>query len=163
MHAGDESYSPLLFLSNAGAHVYNAPIVASGATADELSEYCDGIPDGKKAAARRVLHDKVMAICPDESGLGGTVTLSLTPGWSFARPVLYLSLDASAPDAAAIEEVTFAPALGDIMVGTDDTLFSAVERIFIFANGLTNEDIGGGNATVDTHPLRQVLLLLLDC
>ena len=157
MHAGDKFYSPLLYLANAGVHVYNSPIVASGATADDLRAYCDGIPADQEAAARRMLHDKVVSICPDETGLDGTVTLKLTPGWSFARPVLYLSLDASTPDAAAIEEVTYAPALADILPGT-------VDPIFMFANGLTNEDIGGGNATVETHPLRQVPLpLLLDC
>jgi hypothetical protein len=46
-----------------------------------------------------------------------------------------LSLDASSPLAAALEKATFAPHLGSITVGHDDSAFSAVERIFITANG----------------------------
>jgi hypothetical protein len=78
----------------------------------------------------------VVSICPQE----GTVTLSLTQGFSFALPVLYLSLDASSPLAAALEKATLAPKLGAITVGHDDSAFSAVERIFITANGPTGVD-----------------------
>jgi hypothetical protein len=87
---GDADYSPLFVLTNAGGHVYNGPIVASGASVEMLREFCDGIPEGRKAEAFRVVHDKVVSICPNANGLGGTVTLRLTPGFSFARPVLYL-------------------------------------------------------------------------
>jgi hypothetical protein len=96
----------------------------------ELAAFCNGDPDYS------VVHDKVVSICPQE----GTVTLSLTPGFSFARPVLYLSLDASSPLAAALEKATLAPKLGVITVGHDDSAFSAVERIFITANGPTGVD-----------------------
>lgn len=89
-HAGDESYSPLFVLENAGGEVYNGPIVSMGATIEELQQYCDGIPKDKEEAARKVVHDSVVSICPDDSGIGGTVTLKLVPGFSFARPVLYL-------------------------------------------------------------------------
>jgi len=78
-----------------------------------------------------VVHDKVVRIDPR----AGTVTLALTPGFSFARPVLYLSTDASAGLAAAMEGATLAPGLVDIAVGADDSAFSAVERIFAFING----------------------------
>ena len=127
---GDNDYSPIVLVKNAGGHVYNAPIVASNVGESELEAFCDGTPD------HSVVHDKVVSICPQE----GTVTLSLTPGFSFARPVLYLSLDASAPLAAALEGVTFALKLGTLTVGNDDSAFSAVERIFVTANGPTGVD-----------------------
>ena len=77
-----------------------------------------------------------MKICPED----GTVTLKLTNGFSFARPVLYLSTDASVPIAAAMEEATHAPRLGTIKVGGDDSAFSAVERLFAIINGPTGKD-----------------------
>ena len=127
---GDDAYSPLVVIENAGGHVYNAPVVAFGTAADEIA-FCDGSPDYS------LVHDKVVSICPDE----GTVTLLLTPGFSFARPVLYLSTDASEAGVAALEGATLAPGLVDITVGRDDSAFSAVERIFITANG----PAGAGN------------------
>lgn len=126
---GDEFYSPLVAVENAGGQIYNAPIVAFGADAEDLS-FCDGDPDYD------LVHDKVVRFCPEE----GTVTLQLTTGFSFARPVFYLSLDANDPLPAALESATFAPALRDVDVGRDDSLFSAVERIFVFANGPTGVD-----------------------
>ncbi len=122
---GDDEYTPLVSVKNAGGHIYNAPIVASNVEESELEAFCDATPDYS------VVHDKVVSICPQE----GTVTLSLIPGFSFARPVLYLSLDASAPLAAALEGVTLAPKLGVVTIGHDDSAFSAVERIFVTANG----------------------------
>ena len=121
---GDENYTPLIYIENAGGHVYNAPIVAFGVTAEEIA-FCEGDADYS------LVHNKVVSICPEEQ----TVTLSLTAGFSFARPIFYLSMDASDPMAAAIEDVTLAPGLNDILVGRDDSAFSAVERIFAFANG----------------------------
>jgi hypothetical protein len=121
---GDAFYTPLVKITNAGNQIYNAPIIAYGVEADEIS-FCDG------GADHDVVHDKVVSICPD----AGTVTLRLTPGFSFAKPVLYLSFDASDPVVAALEESTLAPGLLDIAVGGDDSVFSAVERIFITANG----------------------------
>lgn len=132
-------YSPLVQISNAGGHIYNAPMVAFGTDATALRSYCEGIPSGGDAAAHALLHDKVLGICPGEDGEPGTVTLALTNGFSFGRPVLYLSTDASADIAASLEAATFAPALGAVAVGRDDSLFSAVERIFGFTNGPTND------------------------
>ncbi len=123
---GDEHYSPLVLVTNAGRHVYNAPIIATG---DDIS-YCNGNPDYSK------VHDKVVEFCPEE----GTVTIKLTPGFSFARPVLYISTDSNHPLAAALEGATHAPAMGSITVGRDDSAFSAVERIFVMANGPTGTD-----------------------
>jgi hypothetical protein len=123
---GDEFYTPLVQIGN---YIYNAPIVAYGVEADQIN-FPDGNPDYS------LVHDKVVAISPDE----GTVTLALTSGFSFARPVLYLSTEASSPLAATLEGATLAPALSDITVGRDDSAFSAIERIFAFPNGPTGSD-----------------------
>ncbi|HJU34167.1 MAG TPA: hypothetical protein VJ695_03500 [Nitrososphaera sp.] len=125
---GDNDYSPLVLVENGGGHIYNAPIVAFGVDASEIN-FCESNPDYS------LVHDKVVRICPRE----GTVTISLTSGFSFARPVLYLSTDASAPLAAALERATLAPKLVNIATGRDDTAFSAVERIFSFTNGPTGQ------------------------
>jgi hypothetical protein len=127
---GDENYSPLVRVENAGNTIYNAPIVAFNVEAEALDLFCEGNAD------HSLVHDKVISICPEE----GTVTLSLTTGFSFARPVLYLSLDASDPLAATMEAVTLAPGLTSITIGRDDSAFSAVERIFAFANGPTGTE-----------------------
>ncbi|MDX1993024.1 MAG: hypothetical protein SF029_11570 [bacterium] len=127
---GDEFYSPLMKLTNAGGYVYNAPIVAYNVSADQLNAFCAGNPD------KTLVHDKTVRICPQE----GTVTLELTLGFSFARPVWYLSMDASVDLAAAMEVVTLAPGLADIPVGGDDSFVSAVERIFPVVNGPTGVD-----------------------
>jgi hypothetical protein len=126
---GDAAYTPLARIANAGGHVYNAPVVSFGTTADQIA-FCDGAPD------YALVHDKVTAICPEE----GTVTIALTPGFSFARPVLYLSTEASEAGVAALEGATLAPGLNDVTVGRDDSAFSAVERIFVTANGPTGAD-----------------------
>jgi hypothetical protein len=137
---GDSDYTPLVYVQDQGV-VYNAPVVAYGVTDADLS-FCDGTPDYAK------VHDKVTAICPRD----GTVTLRLTAGFSFGKPVWYLSTDASDPLPAAIEQATFAPALQNTRVGGDDGAFSAVERIFSFANGPTN--VGTGDVV---NPQRQGL------
>jgi hypothetical protein len=125
---GDADYSPLVTLTNAGGYTYNAPIVAFGSSAAELEPSCKGPADHK------LVHDKVVHICPAER----TVTLALTTGFSFGRPVLYLSTEASVPLAATLEGATLAPGLADVRVGGDDGAFSAVERIFVTINGPQN-------------------------
>src|SRR5215213_8030578 len=125
---GDKDYSPIVLVENAGGQIYNAPIVAFGADSSEIN-FCGGNPDYS------LVHDKVVSICPSE----GTVTIKLTSGFSFARPVLYLSTDASVPLAAALESATVAPKLLNITTGHDDSAFSAVERLFLFANGPTGK------------------------
>lgn len=137
---GDADYSPLVRLTNAGNHIYNAPMVAFNVSADEI-DFCEGEVD------HSLVHDKVVRICPEE----GTVTLDLTAGFSFARPVLYLSTEANNPLAATLEGAIYAPALQDVTVGRDDSAFSAVERIFLFANGPTNGPEG------EINPQRQGL------
>ncbi len=118
---GDEHYSPLVLVTNAGREIYNAPIIATG----EGFSYCDGTPDHSK------VHDNVMAFCPEEA----TVTMKLTSGFSFARPVLYMSTDSNHPLAATLEGATLTSSMDKIPVGGDDSAFSAVERIFVMGNG----------------------------
>ena len=123
---GDVGYTPLVRIVNAGGHIYNAPIVAFDVEAGQI-HFPNGNPD------HSLVHDKVVAI----DTVNDTVTLALTPGFSFARPVLYISTEASVPDVAALEGATFAPGLQDIETGNDDSAFSAVERIFVITNGAT--------------------------
>lgn len=140
----DGFYSPLVMITNAGNHVYNAPMMAFNASAKRLSEYCDGIPEEEAQWAHQILHDSVVAACPGDDGQPGTITLELVNGFSFGRPVLYLSTEATAPIAAALEGATYSPALGNVPVGRDDSLFSAVERLFGWTNGPSN-DFGESN------------------
>jgi hypothetical protein len=127
---GDENYSPLVKILNAGGHIYNAPIVAGNVTAERLNQFCDGNPDYS------IVHDKVVKICPRDK----TVTLLLTAGFSFAKPVFYVSTDTNNRLTATAEAATYAPALMDVQGGGDDSLFSPVERIFVFVNGQTGKD-----------------------
>lgn len=126
---GDGNYSPLVVITNAGGHIYNAPMIAFDVDEQQLS-FPNGKPD------YNIVEDKVVGINTKNM----TVTLKLTQGFSFAKPVLYLSTDASDPLAATLEGATYAPALKDIPVGRDDSAFSAVERIFVFINGPTGTD-----------------------
>ncbi len=132
-------YSPLVKIENARNHIYNAPMVSFNTSEADLKPYCDGISESEEVAARSMLHDSVVNICPGEDGEPGTVTLELALGFSFGRPVLYLSTDASSEIAASLEGGIYAPALANIAVGGDDSLFSGVERIFGFTNGPVND------------------------
>ncbi len=125
---GDADYSPLVRITNAGGHIYNAPIVAFNVNPSQIT-FCNGMN-----VDHRLVHDHITKICPTVEG-GGTVTLKLVTGFSFAKPVLYLSTDASDPIVARLEESTYAPAMKDFVLGRDDGAFSAVERIFITING----------------------------
>ncbi len=126
---GDADYSPLVKIVNAGEHIYNAPMIAFNVDASQLS-----FPNGKPDYS--IVEDKVVSIDPKNM----TVTLKLTQGFSFAKPVLYLSTDANDPLAATLEGATYAPALKDIPVGRDDSAFSPIERIFVFINGPMGND-----------------------
>ena len=121
---GQANYSPLMKIDNVGGYIYNAPIVAKGSE-EQLNALCDVNAD------KRLVHDKVRRICPAE----GTVELKLTLGFTFSRPLLYLSLEASHELPATMEGATYAPAMQDIGVGRDDSAFSAVERLFAVING----------------------------
>ncbi|MEJ7568359.1 MAG: hypothetical protein WKF41_08845 [Gaiellaceae bacterium] len=128
---GDADYTPFVRITNAGGHVYNAPVVAFDKTADEIRA-CKTRPN------YNLVHDRVANICPRANG-GGTVTIKLTPIFSFAKPSLYMSMEASDPVTAALDQGTMAPAMGDLPVGRDDSVFSAIERLFVIANGPTGK------------------------
>lgn len=127
---GDADYSPLVKIENAGGHIYNAPVIAFDVAAAQLNPFCNGNADHK------LVHDRVVAICPDT----GKVTLQLATGYSAGRPVLYTSTDANAELPATLEASTYAPALGDLKVGPETSAFSPLERIYAFVNGPTGGD-----------------------
>jgi hypothetical protein len=135
---GDKNYSPLVQVLNAAGVIYNAPIVAFNVTADQIN-----FPNGSVDYTK--VHDQVLAIDP----VNMTVTLNLITGFSFGRPVWYISMDASIPLAASIEHNTFAPLMANLPLGRDDSFSSPIERIFLAANGPEE----GGCA----NPLRQGL------
>jgi hypothetical protein len=64
----------------------------------------------------------------------------MTTIFSFAKPSSYISMEASDAVTAALDNATFAPAIGDLPVGRDDSAFSPIERLFPIANGPTGKD-----------------------
>ncbi|MBV9079261.1 MAG: hypothetical protein JO048_17495 [Methylobacteriaceae bacterium] len=130
---GDNDYTPVVRVTNAGKDVvFNAPMLAFNVPADELNRMCDGTNVDKTK-----VHDKVVAICPRER----TVTLELTIGTTFGRPILYLSTEANNPLVATLEGATYAPAMEDIPFAHEDaTPGESGERIYVFANGPTGLD-----------------------
>jgi hypothetical protein len=135
---GDANYSPFVRIANAANVIYNAPMVAFDVDASQIS-----FPKGNVDYSK--VHDQVVAIDPANM----TVTLNLINGFSFGRPVWYLSMDASIPLAASIEHNTYAPLMGKLVLGHDDSFSSPIERIFIGTNGPENESCD--------NPLRQGL------
>jgi hypothetical protein len=135
---GDADYGPFVQVTNAAGVIYNAPIVAFNVDASQIN-----FPDGNVDYTK--VHDEVVAIDP----INQTVTLNLINGFSFGRPVWYLSMDASIPLSAAIEHNTFAPLMQQLHLGGDDSFSSPIERIFIATNGAES---GGCN-----NPQRQGL------
>ena len=135
---GDAHYGPLVRIVNAGNVIYNAPMVAFGVDASQIN-----FPNGNVDYSK--VHDEVVAIDPANM----TVTINLINGFSFGRPVWYLSMDTSSPLGAAIEHNTFAPLMQNLVLGHDDSFASPVERIFIATNGAEE---GGCN-----NPQRQGL------
>jgi hypothetical protein len=121
---GDANYSPYVTITNGGGVVYNAPMIAYDVDASEIN-----FPNGHVDYTK--VHDAVQAIDP----INMTVTLALVNGFSFGRPVWYISMDASIPLAAAIEHNTYAPLMGKLLLGNDDSAGSPIERIFIATNG----------------------------
>ena len=133
---GDAGYTPYVQVVNApGSPIYNAPVVAYDVTAKQL-RFCKGDVD------HSLVHDRVVKVCPKAPSNGaGTVTLDTTEIFSFAKPSTYISTEASDPMVATLDSGTFAPAIGDLPVGRDDSAFSPIERLFVTANGPT----GGRN------------------
>ncbi len=100
------------------------------------------LPDGTIENAPQVANDtghapKVKAI--DFAAL--TVTLEETPGFQGGKAVRYLSTDASLDVAAALENVTFAPALNGAPTLVEDGTDSSRTSLAAFVNGQT----GAGN------------------
>jgi hypothetical protein len=135
---GDADYSPLVSITNAGGVIYNAPMIAFDVDASQIN-----FPNGNVDYSK--LNDQVVAIDPYNM----SVTLNLINGFSFGRPVWYLSMDTSSTLGAAIEHNTYAPLMGKLLLGDDDTFGSPIERIFISTNG---PESGGCD-----NPLRQGL------
>jgi hypothetical protein len=133
---GDELYSPLVEFENAKNAIFNMPMVAFDVSAEELDAMCDGAVDHSK------VHDKVVAICPRD----GTVTLAMTLGYTFGKPIFYLSTEANDPLVATLEGAIHAPALSDLPFALEDAApGEAAERIYVFTNGPTGTE----------HPFRQ--------
>ena len=128
---GDADYSPMVYIENSAKSVIlNAPVV-SQATEAELNAMCGGKVDHSK------VHDKVVAICPRDE----TVTLSLTLGFTFDKPIFYLSTEANDPLVATLENATFAPALKALPFALEDASpGEAAERIVVVVNGPTGKD-----------------------
>src|SRR5260370_24477087 len=89
--------------------IYCAPVVAAGVEDGFINS-----PNGDPNDA--LVHDQVVAIDP----VNRTVTLSLINGFSFGKPVFYISTESSDPTVSAIEGNTFAPRLRRLEVGIDD-------------------------------------------
>jgi hypothetical protein len=123
---------------NAGGVIYNAPMIAFNINASDIN-----FPNGNVDYSK--VHDQVLAIDP----VNMTMRLNLINGFSFGRPVWYISMDASIPLAAAIEHNTYAPLMTGLHLGDDDSFNSPIERIFIATNGA---ETGGCD-----NPLRQGL------
>lgn len=133
---GDADYSPMVQFSNGKNAVFNMPMVSFGTTAEELDAMCDGAVDHAR------VHDKVVAICPRD----GTVTLAMTLGYTFGKPIFYLSTEANDPVVATLEAAIHTPALSDMPFAPEDAApGEAAERIYVVINGPTGLD----------HPFRQ--------
>jgi hypothetical protein len=137
---GDNQYSPIVRVGNV---IYNAPVIAFDVQANDIN-----FPSGNVDYSK--VHDEVLAIDP----FNMTVTLQMVNGFSFGRPLWYISTDASQPNVAAIEGATYAPLMQALTTGRDDSFSSPVERLFIAVNGPSD----GGCA----NPMRQGLFAALN-
>lgn len=123
---GDENYSPLVQFSNGKNAVFNMPMVSYNTSEEELNAMCDGAVDASK------VHDKVVAICPRD----GTVTLAMTLGYTFGKPIFYLSTEANDPTVATLEGAIHAPAMSDQPFALEDAApGESAERIYVVVNG----------------------------
>jgi hypothetical protein len=123
---GDENYSPLVQFANGKNAVFNMPMVSFNTTAEELNAMCDGNVDHTK------VHDKVTAICPRD----GTVTLAMTLGYTFGKPIFYLSTEANDPTVATLEAATLSTAMNENPFALEDAApGESAERIYVVVNG----------------------------
>lgn len=127
---GDADYSPLVQFDNSSV-IFNMPMVAFNVSAAKLNEMCDGNVDHK------LVEDKVVKICPRD----GTVTLKLTLGYTFGKPIFYLSTEANDETVAALEGATYTPSMKTVPFSLEDSsVGEAAERIYVFTNGPTGKD-----------------------
>lgn len=128
---GDASYTPLVYIDNSAKSVLlNAPVVSMASEA-ELNTMCDGNVDHSK------VHDKVVAICPRDE----TVTLKMTLGYTFDKPIFYLSTEANDPLVASLETATYTPTMKDLPFALEDASpGESAERIVVVVNGATGKD-----------------------
>ena len=128
---GNAGYSPLVELPS--GVVINAPQIGDGVNTN--------------GADKAHWADKVATV----DGVNHTVSYAETNGCYEDQSVHYVSFDASAPGPAAIEDVTYAPALGSVPFadcGTNDinvtgpfiNLGCARESLIAFVNGQTGRD-----------------------
>jgi len=128
---GNGNYSPLVRLPN--GVVINAPQIGDGTTLD--------------GSNKSHWADKVVSV----NGKGRSVTYDETNGCYEDQSVHYISSDASAAGPAAIEDVTYAPALGNVptldcgtgdVVTNNDPFHSGCgrESLIAFINGQTGRD-----------------------
>jgi hypothetical protein len=81
---GDKDYSPFVQIVNAGGVIYNAPIVAFGVNANDIS-----FPNGNVDYSK--VHDQVVAIDP----VNMTVTINLINGFFRAMSSPFRCTDSS--------------------------------------------------------------------
>lgn len=128
---GDADYSPLVRFDNGKNAIFNMPMVAFNVSAQKLDTMCNGNVD------HSLVHDKVVAICPRD----GTVTIRMTLGYTFGKPIFYISTEANDKTVAALETATFTPALSDLPFALEDASpGEAAERLYTFVNGPTGID-----------------------
>lgn len=128
---GDATYTPLVKVANAAKDVLlNAPVLSMASEA-ELNAMCAGKVDYDK------VHDKVTAICPRD----GTVTIKLTLGFTFDKPIQYISTEANDPLVATLENAIYTPALNGLPSMLEDASpGESAERIVVVVNGPTGKD-----------------------
>ncbi|MFO6445924.1 hypothetical protein ACLBKU_02145 [Erythrobacter sp. NE805] len=128
---GDATYTPLVKIANAAKDVLlNAPVLSMASEA-ELNTMCAGKVDYDK------VHDKVTAICPRD----GTVTIRLTLGFTFDKPIQYISTEANDPLVATLENAIYTPALNGLPSMLEDASpGESAERIVVVVNGPTGKD-----------------------
>ncbi len=128
---GDADYTPLTYIENSAKSIlYNAPVLSQASEA-ELNAMCAGKVDYTK------VHDKVAAICPRD----GTVTVKMTLGFTFDKPIFYLSTEANDPLVASLEGATYSTAMKDMPFALEDAApGESAERIVVVVNGPTGKD-----------------------
>lgn len=120
---------PNLYPLDPASHA--GPVADSGYS--PLFTFGDGVVyNGAEIANLTGRHGKLLSI----NYAAHTATLKLTAGFYLGRDVLYLSTESSDNQQAALENATYAPALGDVpTAGNDDPSTSAREPIIPIVNG----------------------------